>query len=73
VHPKHQNKGLAQMLMKKVIENLYYVWYTEFTIGVEKNNTPALHIYQKLWFTIPLWEFFGDTYDTSPYTLYLKN
>ncbi|MDR3169945.1 MAG: GNAT family N-acetyltransferase [Candidatus Peribacteria bacterium] len=25
VHPKHQNKGLAQMLMKKVIENLYYV------------------------------------------------
>lgn len=67
-----QNKGLAQKLVKYVIDYYEKLGYKEFTIGVEENNYNAKHIYNKFGFTNIISK--GIEYDNNnnEYTLYLR-
>ena len=73
IHTDFQGQGLGKYLMNYVIDTLEKLGYTEFTIGVEDDNTIAQHIYQSLGFTELLArtkeEYQGDSYE---YNLYLK-
>lgn len=68
----HQGRGLGQKLLRFTLEELEGRGYTEFTIGVEKDNLRAKHIYFKLGFTQAIDKGYGDELDPSDYTLYLR-
>lgn len=72
VDKNYRGQGLGQKLIKYCIEYLENIGYTEFTIGVEDDNEIAKHIYLKLGFTKPIGRGYGDEFDESEYTLYLK-
>lgn len=69
---KYQSEGLGQKLINYCINCLENIGYTEFTIGVEEDNEIAKHIYFKLGFTNAIDKGYGDEFDPSEYTLYLK-
>lgn len=73
ISEEFQGIGYGSFLIKSVISRLSEGGYTEFTIGVEDDNTTAMHIYKKLGFTEMicriLEEYQGDRYE---YGLYLK-
>ena len=73
VDKKYQGQGLGQKLINYCIEYLIKEGYTQFTIGVEDNNEIAKHIYFKLGFDEAIDKGYGDDFDPSEYTLYLKN
>jgi len=73
VDKKYRGHGLGQQLINFVIGYLIEKDYTEFTIGVEEDNEIAKHIYFKLGFTEAIDKGYGDEFDSSDYTLYLKN
>ena len=67
-----QKKGLGQKLIRYTINELVKNGYFEFTIGVEDDNEVAKHIYYKLGFIEEIDKGFGNEFDPSEYTLYLK-
>ena len=73
VREEYQNKGYGTFLLRSVLNGLEKEGYREFTIGVEDDNSRALHIYQTLGFDEVLLrkqeEYQGDAYE---YNLYLK-
>ena len=73
IHEEHQGKGLGKFLMKTVMDKLSEDGYSEFTIGVEDDNTRAIHIYKSFGFNEVIArkyeEYQGDGYE---YDLYLK-
>lgn len=73
VDKKYQGQGLGQKLINYCIDYLTNIGYTEFTIGVEEDNEIAKHIYFKLGFNDAIDKGHGDEFDTSEYTLYLKD
>lgn len=73
VDKKYQGRGLGQKLINYCIDYLTNIGYTEFTIGVEDDNEIAKHIYFKLGFTNAIDKGYGDEFDQSEYTLYLKD
>lgn len=70
---KCQGSGLGQKLIQFVLSDLESQGYTEFTIGVEDDNERAKHIYFKFGFTEAIDKGYGDEFDPSDYTLYLRS
>lgn len=70
---KCQGSGLGQKLIQFVLSDLESQGYTEFTIGVEDDNERAKHIYFKSGFTEAIDKGYGDEFDPSDYTLYLRS
>ena len=70
---KYQGQGLGKKLINYCIDYLTNKGYTEFTIGVEDNNDIAKHIYFNLGFNQAIDKGHGNEFDSSEYTLYLKN
>lgn len=73
IHKDFRGNGYGKYLLDKVINNLYQKGYKEYTIGVEEDNKPALHLYSKFGFselvaTIDE-EYQGDSYTYSLYCL----
>lgn len=68
----YQKKGFGQELLKYAINDLKEKGYTEFTIGVEEDNQIAKHIYNKLGFIEKIDKGYGNEFDPSEYTLYLR-
>ena len=58
--------------MRFALDDLAKRGYTQFTIGVEEDNEVAKHIYFKLGFTEEIDHGYGDEFDSTDYTLYLK-
>ena len=48
VLPAYQNKGIGTRLLKALEEELAARGVTEFRLEVRVNNSPALHLYEKL-------------------------
>ena len=73
VHQKYQGKGLGNFLLENVLTILVEKGYSEFTIGVEDDNTRARYMYEKNGFTEPVARikeiYQGDSYE---YDLLLK-
>ncbi len=73
VRKEYQNKGYGTRLLKTVLTRLKEDGYYEFTVGVEDDNSRAIHMYQVQGFTELLLrkqeEYQGDAYE---YNLYLK-
>lgn len=70
---EYQNMGLAQKLIKYVIDYYEKLGYTEFTIGVEEDNYIAKHIYRKLGFTKIIDKCIEQNSNKVIYTLYLRS
>lgn len=70
---KCQGSGLGQKLIQFALSDLESQSYTEFTIGVEDDNERAKHIYFKFGFTEAIDKGYGDEFDPSDYTLYLRS
>lgn len=51
VKKEYRNQGIGGILIDYILEHVKEMGYTEATIGVDKDNTPALHLYQKKGFT----------------------
>ena len=73
IHKNYRAKGFGRYLIENVISLLEYDGYSEFTIGVEDDNSVAKKIYNSLGFGIFVdritEEYQGDNYE---YNLYLK-
>lgn len=67
IHPKHQGKGLGNFLLENVLNILQQNGYSEFTVGVEDDNTKARYMYEKYGFTEPIARikesYQGDSYE----------
>lgn len=70
---KWQGFGLGQKLIQFALSDLEQQGYTEFTIGVEDDNKIAKHIYFKFGFTEVIDRGYGDEFDPSDYTLYMRS
>ncbi len=74
VHQKYQGKGLGNFLLENVLTILAENGYSEFTVGVEDDNTKARYMYAKYGFTEPIARikesYQGDSYE---YNLLLKS
>lgn len=69
----YQGMGLGQKLINFALLDLEQQGYSEFTIGVEEDNEKAKHIYFKLGFTEEIDKGYGDEFDPTDYTLYLRS
>ena len=47
IHKKYQGKGLGNFLLENVLTILTENGYSEFTVGVEDNNSRARYMYEK--------------------------
>lgn len=74
IHKKYQGKGLGNLLLETVLTILAENGYSEFTVGVEDDNTKARYMYEKNGFTEPIARikesYQGDSYE---YDLLLKS
>ncbi len=70
---KYQGLGLGQKLLQFVLSDLEEQGYKEFTIGVEAGNERAKHIYFKFGFTEAIDRGYGNEFDPSNYTLYMRS
>ena len=72
--PEYQGKGLGKYLLNSVIQNLSDMGYSEFTVGVEDDNSKAIHIYKSFGFSEIIArkkeKYQGYAYE---YNLYLRN
>lgn len=73
VDKKYQGSGLGQRLIQFALSDLERQGYTEFTVGVEEDNKRAKHIYFKFGFTEAIDRGYGDEFDPSDYTLYMRS
>lgn len=73
VHQEYQGKGLGGLLLENVLTILAENGYSEFTVGVEDDNSRAIYMYEKHGFTEPIARikesYQGDSYE---YDLLLK-
>lgn len=73
IHKKHQGKGLGNFLLENVLTILTENGYSEFTVGVEDDNSRARYIYEKHGFKESVAKmkesYQGDSYE---YNLLLK-
>lgn len=73
IHNKYQGKGLGNFLLENVLNILQENGYSEFTVGVEDDNSKARYMYEKYGFTEPIARikesYQGDSYE---YDLLLK-
>ena len=73
IHKDYQGKGLGSYLLENVLTILKENGYSEFTVGVEDDNTKARYMYEKYGFTEPIARikesYQGDSYE---YDLLLK-
>ena len=73
IHKDYQDMGLGKFLLQYVINSLSESGYSEFTVGVEDDNSRAIHIYKSFGFNEIIArkyeEYQGDGYE---YNLYLK-
>lgn len=51
VKPEYRNKGIGSILVDFMIDEIMKMGYKEISIGVDKDNTAALHLYCKKGFT----------------------
>ena len=51
VKPEYRNKGIGSILVDFMIDEIMKMGYKEISIGVDKDNTAALHLYRKKGFT----------------------
>ncbi|MBQ8568333.1 MAG: GNAT family N-acetyltransferase [Oscillospiraceae bacterium] len=51
VKNEYRNKGIGSILIDFVIEEIKNLGYNEISIGVDKDNKAALHLYRKKGFT----------------------
>lgn len=56
VKSTHRNLGIGSKLIDYILEEIKHLGYTEATIGVDKNNYIALHLYQSKGFTNILYD-----------------
>ncbi len=73
VHKNYQRQGIGTLLLETVINKLIGEGYSEFTVGVEDDNTLARNMYIKHGFVTPIARqkesYQGDFYE---YDLLLK-
>ena len=73
IHANYQGKGLGSYLLENVLTILKESGYSEFTVGVEDDNTKARYMYEKYGFIEPIARikesYQGDSYE---YDLLLK-
>lgn len=70
---RYQGLGLGQKLIQFALSDLEERGYTEFTIGVDDDNERAKHIYSKFGFTEAIDKGYGDEFDPTDYTLYMRS
>ena len=67
IHKDYQGKGLGSYLLENVLTILKENGYSEFTVGVEDDNTKARYMYEKYGFTEPIARikesYQGDSYE----------
>ena len=51
IKPNYRNKGIGGILIDFMIEKLKCDGYKEITVGVDKDNFAAIHLYRKKGFT----------------------
>ena len=56
VKPNYRNKGIGGILIDFMIKKLKYDGYKEITVGVDKDNFTAVHLYHKKGFTKVLFD-----------------
>ncbi len=56
VKKEYRNRGIGSEILKFLIEKAKDLGYTEMTIGVDKDNVNALHLYKKYGFTQVLFD-----------------
>ena len=56
VKKEYRNKGIGGILVDFILEKVKEMGYNEATIGVDKDNMSALHLYKKKGFTNVLFE-----------------
>lgn len=73
IHKKYQGKGLGNFLLENVLKILAENGYSEFTVGVEDDNSIARYMYEKHGFTETI-ERIKESYqgDSYEYDLLLK-
>ena len=56
VKKEYRNQGIGGILIDYILEEIKKLGYKEATIGVDKDNISALHLYQKKGFTNVLFD-----------------
>lgn len=56
VKKQYRNKGIGSEMLSFLIEKAVSMGYKEMTIGVDKDNITAIHLYKKFGFTQVLYE-----------------
>lgn len=56
VKKEYRNQGIGGILIDYILEQIKEMGYKEATIGVDKDNLSALHLYQKKGFTNVLFD-----------------
>ncbi|MBO5421101.1 MAG: GNAT family N-acetyltransferase [Clostridia bacterium] len=56
VKKEYRNRGIGSEILKFLIDKAKAMGYSEMTIGVDKDNTNALHLYRKFGFTEVLFD-----------------
>ena len=56
VKKEYQNRGTGSEILKFLIEKAKEMGFSEMTIGVDKDNVNALHLYRKFGFTEVLFD-----------------
>lgn len=56
VKKEYRNQGIGGILIDFILEQIKEMGYKEATIGVDKDNSSALHLYQKKGFTNVLFD-----------------
>ena len=56
VKKEYRNRGIGSEILEFLIEKATEMGYTEMTIGVDKDNVNALHLYRKYGFTQVLFD-----------------
>ncbi|MEG1706010.1 MAG: GNAT family N-acetyltransferase, partial [Clostridia bacterium] len=51
VKPEYRNNGIGGILIDFIIDKIKKMGYSEISIGVDKDNEAALHLYHKKGFT----------------------
>lgn len=50
VAPQHRRRGVAEMMLRELMQQAAEARYTEFTLEVRVSNAPAIALYHKLGF-----------------------
>ena len=56
VKDEYRNQGIGGILVDHILQTVRTLGYTEASIGVDKDNLPALHLYRKKGFNTVLFD-----------------